>query len=268
MENIQLPHIEFRKGDQPNTGVLVIEPLFPGYGTTMGNALRRTLLAALPGAAITGAKIEGVTHEFTTIPKVKEDVLELILNLKKVRLEVFSDEPVTLHLRAKGDGAVTAGDIEANSDVRIANPDLHIATLTGKDAELVMELTVERGRAFLPTEAREKQRRDIGVIAIDALFSPIRRVAVRVEGARVGQMTNFDKLVCEIETDGTISPEDAVRNSAKVLIQHFALIAGDGALAEPVEEGVEEASAVAEEDSTEEAPKKKRTTKKKDDDAN
>ena len=264
MENILLPKIEFKTGDKPNTGILIIEPLFPGYGTTIGNTLRRVLLSSLPGAAVTAVKINGITHEFTTIPKVKEDVLNLILNIKQLRLISHNDEPVTLKLKAKGEMEVTAKQIEKNSDIEIVNPELHIATLTSRDAELEMELVVEKGRGFMSTESREKQKRDIGLIAIDALFSPIRRVSIKVEGARVGQMTNFDKLLVEIETDGTIMPQTTVTEAAKIIIEHFKLLLSENfsvteKSADEMSEKDEPAESVAEI-----APpaKKKKATKK------
>lgn len=270
MEKIPLPKVEYKPGARPSLGELVIEPLFPGYGTTIGNALRRILLSSLPGAAVTAVKFYNTPHEFTTIPKVQEDVLEIILNLKKLRLKIHADEPVKLHLKAKGEKVVTAGDIDKDSSVEIANPDLVIATLTGRDAELEMDITVTKGRGFMPTEAREKQKGEIGTIAVDALFSPIRRVSFRVDGARVGQMTNFDKLTMEIESDGTISPDDAVMASTNILTDHFALLQNLGSSSSVVAaESDEEAEDVAEDASDEagddEAPKKKRATKKKKD---
>jgi DNA-directed RNA polymerase subunit alpha len=262
MEKIQTPRVEFKKGERPNAAQLIMEPLYPGYGTTVGSALRRILLSSLPGAAVTAVKIKNAPHEFTTIPKVKEDVLNIILNLKQLRLKVFSDEPVTLTIKAKGEKMVKAGDIEKNSDVEIVNPDLLIATLTSKDAELEMELTVERGRGYMPTETREKQRRDIGVVAIDALFAPIRRVSLNVEPARVGQMTNFDRLIMDIETDGTISPEEAVTESAKLLMDHFSLLNGMPTTA-AADETVEETPTVEAESDEEVAEKKKSKKTKK-----
>ncbi len=260
MENILLPKVEFTRGAKAHEGTVVVEPLFPGYGTTIGNALRRILLSSLPGAAVTAVKIHNTPHEFTTIPKVKEDVLEIILNLKKLRLKVHQDEPIKLHLKVKGEKVITAKDIDKDSAVEITNPELLIATLTGRDAELEMDITVQRGRGFVPTEAREKQRGDIGTIAVDALFSPVRRVAFRVEGARVGQMTNFDRLLLDIETDGTISVTDAVNDATKILMDHFALFMNMSGSSKDAEEATTEGSdAVTDEDT----PKKKRASKKK-----
>jgi DNA-directed RNA polymerase subunit alpha len=225
MENILLPSkISFEKGDRPNVGVFVVEPCFYGYGTTLGNALRRALLSSLPGAAVTAVKMKGVTHEFQPIENVKEDALEVILNLKTLRLKVFSDEPVILNLSAKGLKTVTAGDFEANADVEIVNPNLVIANLTDAKANFEMEITVRKGRGYASTEERVGETYDIGTIAIDALFSPVRNVGYQVINTRVGDITNYDKLVMTIETDGTITPEEAVEQSAKILIDYFSLL--------------------------------------------
>lgn len=224
MEAILLPSkISYAPGSHPREGILTIEPCYYGYGTTIGNALRRVLLSSLPGAAVTAVKIKGVTHEFQPIQNVKEDALEIILNLKQLRLKSFSEQPVKLFLRAKGERVVTAADVEANADVEIVNPHLPLATLTDPKAEFEMELTVSRGRGFLPTEERGREGQELGTIAIDALFSPIRNVGYRVENTRVGDITNYDKLIMTIETDGTIELEDAVKQSAQILIDHFAL---------------------------------------------
>lgn len=225
MENILLPStIKFEPGARPNEGVLVVEPCFHGYGTTLGNALRRVLLSSLPGAAVTAVKIKGGTHEFQAISNVKEDVLEVILNLKGLRLKCFSEEPVKLTVKVKGAKVVTAGDIEPNSDVEIVNPDLKIATITDDAGTFEAELTVGRGRGYVPTEERTGEVNDIGTIAIDSLYSPVRNVGYRVENTRVGEITNYDKLVMTIETDGTITPEEAVNASAKILIDYFSIL--------------------------------------------
>jgi len=271
MEDILLPSkIEIVPGERDNESVLVMEPFFHGYGHTVGNALRRVLLSSLQGAAVTAVKIKGGSHEFQALPNVKEDVLEIILNLKQLRLKVFSDEPVKLTLHAKGEKKVTGKDIEANSDVEVANPGLHIATLTDKSAELEMEITVAKGRGYVPTEERGKDRGELGTIAVDALYSPIRSVGYRVEDVRVGQITNYDKLTLTIETDGTVDADEAIRQSAKILIDHFALLATVNAgeapakKAEAEEESEEEVE--EEEESSEEGdekPKKKKASKKK-----
>jgi len=228
MENILLPtKFEIIPGERPGDATLVLEPCFYGYGTTVGNALRRVLLSSLPGAAVTAVKIRGVQHEFSTIPNVKEDVLEIILNLKLLRLRLHSDEPVKLQLSVKGEKKVKAGDFAKNSNVEIVNTDLHIATLTDKKAEFEMEITVERGRGYVPTEERRERPNEIGVIMIDALFSPIRNVGYRVENARVGEITNYDRLVMNIETDGTVTPREAITEAAKVLLNYFSLLLGE-----------------------------------------
>lgn len=225
MENILLPSkISFEKGERPNEGVLVVEPCFYGYGTTLGNALRRVLLSSLPGAAVTAVKMKGVTHEFQAVENLKEDALEVILNLKSLRMKVFSDEPVVLKLSAKGIKTITAADIASNADVEIVNPDLVIANLTDPKASFEMEITVRKGRGYESTEDRVGETYDIGTIAIDALFSPVRNVGYHVVNTRVGDITNYDKLIMNIETDGTITPEEAVEQSSKILIDYFSIL--------------------------------------------
>lgn len=228
MENLFLPNkIELKKGADENEGILVIEPLFHGYGTTIGNALRRVLLSSLPGAAVTSFKIKGTTHEFSAVKGIYEDILQIVLNLKQLRLKMFVDEPVVLKLVKKGEGEVTGADIEANSSVQIFNPDLKIATITDKGAELNMEITVEKGLGFDPTENRDKTKLPVGAIAVDAIFTPIKDIGLKVEDTRVGQITNYDKLTMNIKTDGTITPSFAINFAAKLLIDHFALITNE-----------------------------------------
>ncbi|TAK03750.1 DNA-directed RNA polymerase subunit alpha [Patescibacteria group bacterium] len=225
MENILLPSaIRFEAGERPNEGVVVVEPCYHGYGTTLGNALRRVMLSSLTGAAVTAIRIKGATHEFQAIDGVKEDVLEMILNLKGLRLKSHSEEPVKLSLKVKGAKVVTAKDIEKNADVEIANPSLTIATLTDDKAVLDMEITVGRGRGYSPTEERPSGAAELGTIAVDALFSPVRSVGYKVENTRVGEITNYDKLTMTIETDGTITPEEAVKSAANTLIDHFSIL--------------------------------------------
>ena len=223
MENILLPSkMSFADGSQEHEAVLTIEPLHHGYGTTVGNALRRVLLSSLEGAAVTGMKVKGAQHEFSTVEGVKEDVLEIVLNLKKLRMKSHSSEPVTLSLSASGkDGAVTAADIADNADVEIMNKDLVICTLTDKSKELNMELVVERGRGFLPTEEQDTSGNDIGMMAIDAVFSPVLNVGLKVENTRVGEITNYDKLIMNILTDGTVTAQEAVNQATKVILNHF-----------------------------------------------
>jgi len=269
MEDILLPSkIELIPGDDARKATLVVEPCWHGYGTTLGNALRRVMLSSLPGAAVTAVKIKGGSHEFQALPGVQEDVLELTLNLKSLRLRMYTDEPVRLTLSVKGDRVVTAADIETTSDVEIVNKDLHIATLTDKKAELEMEIFVGRGRGYEPVEARVNEKNELGVISIDSVFSPVREVGFKVENVRVGQITNFDKLIMTIETDGSILPEEALNSSLRVLLDHFSLLKEsfkDEAVAAPaaeeVSEEVSEEKPVDEE--AEEGKKKAKKSKKK-----
>lgn len=228
-----MPKIECL-GTTDSFGQYKIEPLEPGYGTTLGNALRRVLLSSLPGAAVTSIRIEGIYHEFSTIPHVREDVPQIVLNVKRIRLRSYADRPVKLWLQAKGRGVVRAGDIECPSTVEIVNPDLVIATLDSDEAYLDMELTVEKGRGYRPAEAHEHL--PIGQIPVDAVFSPITKVNYVVERTRVGQMTDYDRLIMEIWTDGTIAPGDALSYAAQVLVQYCTLIAEASKEKEAVEE--------------------------------
>lgn len=202
-----------------------IEPLAPGYGVTLANSLRRVLLASLPGAAVTSVRIDGVTHEFSTLPGVTEDVVEIILNLKGLRLKIMTDEPVTLILDKKGPSVVTAADFKKNPDVEIMNPDLHIATLD-KKGRLSLEATCEKGRGYVTTEMRRDDKLPLGTIAIDSIFTPIKKVHYEVENTRVGRMTNFDKILLDITTDDTIDPHEALKQTAQILIDHFSILAG------------------------------------------
>ncbi len=261
MEDILYPSkIELVAGHGPNEATLVAEPFFHGYGTTVGNALRRVMLSSLPGAAVTAVRIKGAQHEFFALPGVKEDVLEIILNLKQVRLKSFSDEPVKLTLSVKGEKEVTAGDIKGNSDIEIVNPKQKIATLTEKGAEIEMELTVERGRGYVPTEERDKEKLELGTIAIDALFSPVVNVGFSVENVRVGEITNYDKLSMLIETDGSVSPREAVDQAVRVLINHFNLFLNTGSV-EPAEAVEAVAGEAPVEAPAEEKPKRGRKAK-------
>lgn len=243
MEDILLPTtIEFTDGDQPNVGKVVITPCQKGYGTTLGNALRRVLLSSLPGAAIESVKIDGVQHEFSAIEGVQEDVVEIILNLKQVAVRCFSDEPVVLSLTKKGKGDITAADFEKNSDIEIVNPDLKIMTVTDPKKEISMEVVIGKGRGYVPVEAKDSKSMDLGTIAIDSLYTPIRDVGYNVESTRVGDVVDYEKLVLNIETNGTITPKRAIEQSTKILMDHFSLIldiAGDMSNME-TEEVVEE----------------------------
>ncbi len=227
MERIPLPtKLEYTPGQKPNETILTIEPLYPGYGITLGIAMRRVLLSSLEGGAIVAVKIKGATHEFSTLPYVKEDVVDIILNLKQLRFNVHTDETVKLTLRAKGEKQVTAADIEPTQDVEIANPEGFVCSLTNKNAQLEMDLFVRKGRGYLPTEAREKEKEDIGTITIDAIFTPVRNVGVRVENVRVGQMTTYNKIVLAIETDGSMSAEMAVKEASSILVEQFGFLLG------------------------------------------
>lgn len=223
---IQLPELKTVTTDG-NKATFAIEPLHSGYGMTLGNSLRRVILSSLGGAAVTAVKIDSVAHEFSTIEGVKEDVVEIILNLKRLRFRVYSDEPQYLVLTASGQGPVTASSIKTTSDVEIVNPDQVIATLDNAKTTIGMEIKVEMGRGYVPVESRESEKLEVGMIAVDALYSPVQRVRYNVENTRVGQMTDLDRLVIEIETDGTISPEDAIRQAAELLVGHFHVIAGN-----------------------------------------
>lgn len=222
MENILLPSkIKFTRGERPSEGILTVEPCAQGYGTTLGNALRRVLLSSLAGAAVTAVKIKGAEHEFSTLPHVKEDVLEIILNLKSLRLKLFSEEPIKLTLSVKGEKVVTAKDFTKDAQVEVVNPDLHICTLTDASASYEMEITVTPGRGYRSTDERGKDdKAELGTIAIDSLFSPVLSVSYKVEATRVGDRTDYDKLILRIETDGTLDPLDAVNQSVTILMDY------------------------------------------------
>ncbi len=208
-----------------NKGVFEISPLMAGYGATIANPLRRALLSSLEGAAITSVKIKGVDHEFTSMPGVLEDVIEVIQNVKKIRFKLHGDGPVKLTLQAKGEGSVKAGDIKLTSDVELINGDQHIVTLTEKKAEFNMELDVEKGVGYVPVDQRQKEKLAIGVISVDAIFSPVKIVNFKVENTRVGQKIDYNKITMEVETDGSIQPEEAVKKAAEILVDHFKLVA-------------------------------------------
>ena len=223
MIGMEKPKIECVELAEDNSyGKFVVEPLERGYGITLGNSLRRILLSSLPGAAVTSVKIDGVLHEFSTVPGVVEDVTDIILNLKQLSLKVHSDEPKTLRIEAEGDGEVKAGDIHTDADVEILNPDLHIATLD-KGGRLIAEITVGKGRGYVPADQNKSPDMPIGVIPVDSIFSPIRRVNYTIEHTRVGNRTNYDKLTLEVWTNGTIKPDEACSWGAKILKEHLEL---------------------------------------------
>lgn len=221
-------------------GVFEIEGLYTGYGLTVGNALRRILLSSIPGAAITQVKISGVKHEFSTLEGVAEDILEISLNLKKVRFKLHTDEPQVLILEAKGENEIKAGDIKTNSQIEIINPDLHIATLTLKKAELKMEITVEKGLGYVPVESRKSDKLPIGVVAVDAIFTPVTKVNFTIENMRVGERTDYNRLKFIIETDGSITPESALHKASNILKDHFEKISLMGAPEANVQEETKE----------------------------
>ncbi|MBU4360872.1 DNA-directed RNA polymerase subunit alpha [Patescibacteria group bacterium] len=209
--------------DSPYQGKFVIEPLYPGYGLTLGNALRRVLLSSLEGVAISSIRVKGADHEFTALEGVREDLVDIILNLKQAHFDVTGEfeEPIKIELSAKGVKEIKAGDFKKTAGVKIANPDLVLANLTDAKSSFELEAWIEKGRGYLPTESMEDKEREIGVIAIDAMFTPIKRVAIDTENVRVGDMTNWDRLVLDLETDGTISCEDALNKTVSILVEQF-----------------------------------------------
>ncbi len=219
-----------------NFASFVIEGLYPGYGLTLGNALRRALLSSLQGDAVVSVKIKGADHEFSNLPHIVEDVVELILNLKEIRLKIYGNDPQTITLKAKGEREVLAGDFTTPSQVEIVNPKLHIATLTDKRADLEIEAVVEKGWGYVSTEARRKEKLEIGAIAVDAFFTPIKKVNYEVENMRVGDRTDYNRLRLHIETDSTITPEEALKQAAKILVNQFSVIAESGKEEEATEE--------------------------------
>lgn len=225
MEKLLLPSsFKVEETGKPNEAKIIIEPCYHGYGITLGNTLRRVLLSSLPGAAVTAVKIKGAPHEFTALEHIQEDVVEILLNLKQLRLRVFSAEPVRLSLEAKGEGEVTAAQIQVTSDVEIVNPNLHIASLTHKNSKLEMEIFVAQGRGYLPVEEKDRKKLEIGMIAIDSIFTPVANVGYKVEFVRVGEITDFERLILDIETDGTITPVNALIQATEILVDHFNLV--------------------------------------------
>ena len=223
MVEIQKPRIEcIENMGEESYGKYVVEPLERGYGTTIGNSLRRILLSSLPGTAVTTVKIAGVQHEFSTIPGVKEDVTQIVLNIKGIIAKLYSEGVKTVYIEASGEGVVTAGDIKADSDVEILNPEHHIATL-GPDATLNMELTLSQGRGYVTADRNKNAQTVIGVIPVDSVYTPVRKVNYTVENTRVGDATDYDKLTLEVWTNGTISARDAVSLGARILLDHFTL---------------------------------------------
>lgn len=267
MNKIALPKkIDFKKGEKPNQGIITIEPCYPGYGITIGNSLRRILLSSLIGSAAVGVKIKGANHEFMTLPHIKEDVLEIILNLKQLRLKILEENPeeeIRLELDAAGKKEVKAGDIKKNSKVEIVNPDLTIANITDMAGSLKMEIYVEKGRGYRPVEQIEVKKSDIGYIDMDSIFSPVLSTSLKVENVRVGKMTNWDKLILDMTTDGTITPREAFEEVVKILINQFGALIGRGA--EESEEKKDEVKKEEKKKKSEDKAKKEEDKPKKDD---
>ena len=239
------PKVITKKGNQ---ATLEIEALYPGYGVTIANSLRRVLLSSLPGSAITQVKIKGIQHEYSTIPGVTEDVINIIMNLKELRFKMNSTEPQKATIKIKGEKDVKGSDIKTSGQVEVINEMAHIATLTSKTAELDMEIQIEKGIGYEPVENRKKQGKlEIGTIPVDAIFTPIKRVNYTVDNMRVGDRTDFDKIILDITTDGTIDPEQAFFESAKILVDHFSLFV----------------NSFESKDSKKEEPKKEKKEKKK-----
>ncbi len=225
MDYILLPStIEFRETGDKNIGELVVTPCHQGYGTTLGNSLRRVLLSSIEGSAVEAVKIDGIQHEFSAIDGVLEDVIEVTLNLKQLAVISHSDEPVILTLKKTGKGEVTAGDFDKNADIEIINPELKIATITSDKKEFTLEVIIGKGLGYVPAAEKESKHLDLGTIVMDSFYSPIKDVGYSVENTRVGDVTDYEKLVIRIETNGTISPREAVERATKILMDHYSLV--------------------------------------------
>jgi len=224
MQKITLPQKSKMTSIDEKTGKFEIEGCYPGYGTTLGNALRRVLLSSLSGAAVTSVKIKGVKHEFSTVPNVLEDVIQIILNLKQVRFKLYKDEPVTVTLSVKGEKIITAGMIDCPSDVEVVTKEAHIATITSPKGEFEMEMEVAPGIGYVPVEQQEREKKEVGTIAVDAIYTPIRRVNYVIDNMRVGKRTDFEKITLEIMTDGSITPEEAFSKSVSILVDQFSTL--------------------------------------------
>lgn len=239
MQSISLPQKpKFLPLDE-KSGKVEIEGCYPGYGSTLGNALRRVLLSSLSGAAITSVKIKGVSHEFSTIPNVLEDVIQIILNLKQIRFKAFSEEPIKITLKAKGEKEVKASMIECPSQIEVINGEAHIATITAPKGELELEMEVTSGIGYVPVEQQIRSEKEVGVIAVDAIYTPVRRVNYAIENMRVGKKTDYEKITLEIGTDGTVSPQEAFEKAVAILVNQFSVL-------KDWEENIETASSVEE----------------------
>jgi DNA-directed RNA polymerase subunit alpha len=259
MQAITLPQKPKYISIDEKTGKFEIDGCYPGYGTTVGNALRRVLLSSLPGSAITSVKIKGVKHEFSTIPNVLEDVIQIVLNLKQVRLKSHKDEPVTVTLNVKGEKVITAGMIKCPTDVEVITKDAPIATITNARGEFEMEMEVENGIGYVPVDQQLREKKEVGMIALDAIYTPIRRVNYVIENMRVGKRTDFEKIKLEVATDGSISPKDAFAQAVKILSDQFSVLTAikevqkeeiEEAVVAPVEMEVTEAVVVEDDDVT------------------
>ncbi|PIR93056.1 DNA-directed RNA polymerase subunit alpha [Candidatus Falkowbacteria bacterium CG10_big_fil_rev_8_21_14_0_10_43_10] len=227
MQKIALPQkVTFKKIGERDSGQIIIEPCYPGYGTTLGNSLRRALLSSLPGAAVVGVKIKGSNHEFSTLPNIKEDILEIILNLKNLRIKFFGEEGevIKLELKAKGKKKVTAKDIAKNSKVEVINEDLHIAEITDAGGVFEIDIYATSGFGYLPIEGRNTPEKEVGYIEVDSIFCPIRAVKVNIENVRVGQMTNWERLIIDIKTDGSLTFQEALKQATYILVEQFSFI--------------------------------------------
>ncbi len=258
---IPLPYKPTITKKEKNSAFFEIEALYPGYGTTIGNSLRRVLLSSLEGAAVTQVKIKGVSHEFSTIPDVKEDIINIILNLKQLRFRIFSDEPQKAVLKIKGEKEVKGSDFKLPTQLELINKDAPIAALTDKKAELEMEVQVEKGIGYVPKESMKQEKVEVGVILLDAIFTPVRKVSFKVDNMRVGKRTDFDRLSLEVETDGSITPQQAFNRASDVLCQHFSLLCEAFPEKEPQPEKKEKKAKAPASSSKKE--KKKKTSKKK-----
>lgn len=241
MQKVSLPQKPKYTPNDAKSGKFEILGCYPGYGMTLGNALRRVLLSSLEGSAITSVKIKGVSHEFSTIDGVMEDAVQIILNLKKVRFKMHTEEPVKVSLKFKGEGKVTAKEIKCSSDIEVVNADQIIATVTDKKVELEMELEVSKGLGYVTIDQQDRPEKEIGVIAIDAVYTPIVRVNYEVENMRVGKRTDFNKITLEIVTDGSITPEEAFKKAVVLLVEQFSVLGGIEVVEEVVEAPVQEA---------------------------
>lgn len=228
MSIISIPQASQYTEGKNNTGTIEIPACFPGYGTTLGNAIRRVLLSSIEGAAITSVKIKGVSHEFSAIDNVLEDVVQIILNLKQIRFRMHGDDKMTATIKVKGEKVVTSADIQTSSDLEVVDGSQHIATLTDKKGSLEMELMIERGIGYVPSDQHILEEKEVGAIVIDAVYTPVKRVNYNVENMRVGKRTDYEKVTLEIVTDGSISPQDAFEKAVDILVEQFSVLSSNG----------------------------------------